>query len=107
MKDFNLTIQRTQITEDDLDQVTLLYVKAFPNVGQKSYCAFLLNQGIYISCQKAQNNLLCVDLEGVIQRFRKAIKCRRYHVTTRVYQCVAPLRDTINLLDRELSYVVQ
>ena len=53
MKQFNLTIQRTHITEHDLDQVTLLYVKRFPNAGQKSYCAFLLGQGIHISRQKA------------------------------------------------------
>ena len=50
IKEFNLTIQRTRITEDDLDKVALLYVKRYPsyNAGQKSYCAFLLDQGIYL-----------------------------------------------------------
>ena len=80
IKEFNLTIQRTQITEDELDQVTLLYVKRYPNAGQKSYSAFLLDQRIHISRQKVRDSLLRVDPSGVMQRFKKAIKRRRYHV---------------------------
>ena len=80
IKEFNLTIQRTQITEAELDQVTLLYVQRYPNAGQKSYSAFLLDQGIYISRQKVRDSLLRVDPSGVMQRFKKAIKRRRYHV---------------------------
>ena len=80
IKEFNLTIQRTQITEDELDQVTLLYVQRYPNAGQKSYSAFLLDQGIYISRQKVRDSLLRVDPCGVMQRFQKALKRRRYHV---------------------------
>ena len=80
IKEYNLTTQRTQITEDDLDQVTLLYVQRYPNAGQKSYSAFLLDQGIHISRQKVRDSLLRVDPSGVMQRFKKAIKRRRYHV---------------------------
>ena len=52
MKEFNLTMQRTLVTENELDQVTLLYVKRYPNAEQRSYDAFLLDNGIYISHQK-------------------------------------------------------
>ena len=93
MKEYNLTIQITQITEHDLDQVTLLYVKRFTNAGQKSYCAFLLGQGIHISRQKAQDSLLRVDPEGVMQRFKNTEDI--------VYQGLTVfgiLMDTINLL---------
>ena len=65
IKEYNLTTQRTQITEDDLDQVTLLYVQR--NAGQKSYSAFLLDQKIYISCQKVCDSLLRVNPSGVMQ----------------------------------------
>ena len=58
IKEYNLTTQRTQITEDDLNQVTLLYVQRYPNAGQKSYSAFLLDQGIHISRQKVRDSLL-------------------------------------------------
>ena len=77
-KEYNLTTQRTQITKDDLDQVTLLCVQR--NAGQKSYSAVLLDQEIHISCQKVFDSLLQVNLSRVMQRFKKAIKHRRYHV---------------------------
>ena len=80
IQEFNLTVQRTQIAEDDLDQVTILYVKRYPNASQKSYSAFLLDQGIYVSRQMVRDSLLRVDPGGVMQRFKKAIKRRRYHV---------------------------
>ena len=80
IKEYNLTIQGTHIDENDLDQVMLLYIKRYPNSGQKSYSAFLLDQGINISRQKVRDSLLRVDPNGVMQRFKKAIKRRRYHV---------------------------
>ena len=69
-----------QITDNDLDEITLAYVKQFPNAGQKSFTAFLLQQGMHVSRQKVRDSLLRVDPDGVMGRFKKAIKRRSYHV---------------------------
>ena len=46
----------------------------------KSFTAFLLEQGIHVPCQKVRDSLLRVDPDGVMGRFKKAIKRRSYHV---------------------------
>ena len=81
IKEYNLTIQGTHIDEDDLDQVTLLYIKRYPNAGQKSYSAFLLDQGINISRQKVRDSLLRVDPNGIMQRFKKSYKVQKIPCT--------------------------
>ena len=50
--------QHMQITDNDLDEITLAYVKQFPNAGQKSFTAFLLQQGMHVSHQKVRDSLL-------------------------------------------------
>lgn len=76
MKEFNLELamKSMQITDDDLDNVTVEYVKRYPNAGQKSYAAFLSQQGLHVPRQMIRKSLLRVDPEGVMGRFRKAIK---------------------------------
>ena len=81
IQEYNLTAYRhMQIPDDELDQVTLAYVKQFPNAGQKSFAAFLLEQGIHVPRQKVRDSMLRVDPDGVMGRFKNAIKRRSYHV---------------------------
>ena len=81
IQEYDLTTYRhMQIPDDILDQVTLAYVKQFPNAGQKSFAAFLLEQGIHVPRQKVRDSMLRVDPDGVMGRFRNAIKRRSYHV---------------------------
>lgn len=82
MKEFNLELamKSMQITDDDLDNVTVEYVKRYPNAGQKSYAAFLSQQGLHVPRQMIRKSLLRVDPEGVMGRFRKAFKRRCYKV---------------------------
>lgn len=56
MKEFDLTMQGTQITDNDLDDITVEYVKRFPNAGQKSYIAFLSQQGLHIPREMVRNS---------------------------------------------------
>ena len=53
MKEFNLepTMKGMQINDDDLDNITVEYVKRYPNAGQKSYAAFLSQQGLHVARQ--------------------------------------------------------
>ena len=69
-----------QISDDDLDQITLTYVRQYPNAGQKSFTAYLLEQGMRVSRQKVRDCLLQVDPNGVMTRFKSAVKHRSYHV---------------------------
>ena len=81
IQEYNLTAyQHMLIPDDELDQVTLAYVKQFPNCGQKSFAAFLLAQGMHVPRQKVRDSLLRVDPDGVMGRFKSAIKRRSYHV---------------------------
>jgi len=62
LQEFNIILQTTQVADDDLDKVTLLYVQRYPNAGQKNYGAFLLGQDIYISRQRVHDSLLELTL---------------------------------------------
>ena len=81
IQEYDLTgFQHMQISDDDLDQITLTYVRQYLNVGQKSFTAYLLEQGMRVSRQKVRDSLLRVDPNGVMTRFKSAIKRRSYHV---------------------------
>jgi len=77
---FNLSIQTTHVADNDLDQVILLNVHRYLNAGQKSYSAFVLGQGIYISRQRVHDSLLQGDPNSVMQRYKKAVKRSKYSV---------------------------
>jgi len=63
LQEFNITLQTTQVADDNLDKATLLYVQRYPNAGQKNYGAFLLGgQDIYISRQRVRDSLLELTL---------------------------------------------
>jgi hypothetical protein len=80
--EYNLTecTHFSLIGDDELDQLTDVYVQNFPAAGAKTYQAFLHSQGLKIQRYRVRESMIRVDGEGVCQRRRRVLTRRVYSV---------------------------
>ena len=69
----------TDLTDNELDEITAEFVHNSPNGGQKSYEGYL-RMGIHVRRSCIRSTLLRVDPAGVRRRFRQALHRREYSV---------------------------
>ena len=77
---FENKLQRTDISESDLDIITADFVHHFPNSGQNTYDGYLRGKGIRIQRYRVRESLSRIDETGVQKRLRRALHHRRYSV---------------------------
>ncbi len=77
---FENKLQRTDISESDLDIITADFVRHFPNSGQNTYDGYLRGKGIRIQRYRVRESLSRIDETGVQRRLRRALHRRRYSV---------------------------
>ena len=77
---FENKLQRTDISESDLDIITADFVHHFPNSGQNTYDGYLRGKGIRIQRYRVRESLSRIDETGVQRRLRRALHRRRYSV---------------------------
>ena len=70
----------TDLTDNELDEITAEFVHNSPNGGQKSYEGYLRGMGIHVRRSCIRSTLLRVDPAGVRRRFRQVLHRREYSV---------------------------
>ena len=69
-----------ELTDSQLDQITVSYVSKFPRAGAKSYSGFLQSNGVRIQRHRVRDSMMRVDPDGVQSRLRSTVARRSYSV---------------------------
>lgn len=70
----------SDISDSQLDAITLQFITTHPNSGQRSLDGFLRGVGLRVLRCRLRDSLLRVDPRGVQDRLRRALHRRRYRV---------------------------